>query len=105
MFATSGKNVKNFVQALRVFREDREVVTLIFQLFETLMKQDRTKDSSDEISTFETALALHRMGALSIVKLAFFFHGENDDDIRSLGRDIMRDLVATGGMAALEDIR
>ena len=68
------------------------------------MKQDRTKGSSNGISTYETALALHRKDALSVVKIAFYLHGE-DEDIRSLGRDIMRDLVATGGMAALDNIR
>ena len=34
-----------------------------------------------------------------------FINGENDEDIRCLGRAIMRDLVATGCMAALESIR
>ena len=89
---------------LRIFREDKEIVTLFFQLFETLMKQDRSNGGSN-ISSYETSLALHRNDSLSVVKLAYYLHGENDEDIRCLGRAIMRDLITTGGMAALESIR
>jgi hypothetical protein len=68
------------------------------------MNQDRNRGGNN-ISSYETALALHRHGSLPVVKLAYFLNGENDEDIRCLGRAIMRDLVATGCMAALESIR
>ena len=121
--------IEIMVQLLKIFSADTEIVHVIFQIFVNLMYQDEEKvkrkrnqnqnheqsshrmkspinDNNCNSSCYRTARRIHLIGYAKDFIIHLVDHYQNKhDDIRILGKSIIKDLIKTESHVAMETLR
>ena len=123
--------IEMMVQLLKIFSADTEIVHVIFQIFVTLMYEDEKKmkrkrtqnqtcmqskithhtnqpgcSKNRNTCFYRTARRIHLVGyAKDLIVHLLEHYQDKHDDIRILGKSIVKDLIKTESHVAMETLR
>lgn len=97
--------IEIFLELLEIFRADEHMIDIIFRLLVTLLHEDnKNKDNDGHHRQHRTAARVHLVGDEGIIEELTNMY-ESHEQIRILGKSILKDLFNAENFAAMECLR